>query len=154
MTLSSSTTDSCERDTTFPRYCFTTWRTLSTHTRVDYASRSIEHRLCRTTKKLGESSLKQICESREDWREERIVLSSPALLSRLSDFNVGSFSEIVHSRTYSIGRRPPLRNPLSGFLVDSLDPLSDNVSVRHSREIFRGNLSVVCRRTACKNDSR
>lgn len=121
----SSIADNCEHDTAFPRYCFTAWRTLSTHTRVDHAAQSVEHRLRLTTRKLGESGPKERRESREDWREKRVLLSSPAPLSRLNDFNVGSFSEMGRSRVYSIGRRPPLRNPLSSFSADSLSGNSD-----------------------------
>lgn len=81
--------------------------------------------------------------------------SSPAPLLRLSDFNVGSFSEMGCSRMYPIGRRPPLRNPLSGFSVDSLDLLSGNGESRHSWEIFRENFPIAVHRwTAWKNDPR
>lgn len=120
----------------FPWYRFTTWLTLSTHTRVDHASQSVEHWLRLTTKKLGESSPKGRRESRENWREKRVALSSPAPLLRLSDFNVGSFSEMGRSRVYLIGRRPPLKNPLSGFPVDSLGLLAGKTASLHTREKY------------------
>lgn len=122
----SPTADCCERDTAFSSILLHyVMHVIDAHSRRLCVSRRRASTACYNEETWRIKSETDMPAARRLTREESRS-SSPAPLSRLSDFNVGSFSEMGCSRMYPIGRRPPLRNPLSGFSVNSLDLLSGN----------------------------